>query len=172
MDSKGNAVERVEVEVLRPGPTDLVLLYEIEGAMERVNLPRTETPERADELWRSTCFEAFVRSPLLKPYYELNFAPSTRWAAYRFSDYRIDMESAEEIADPQFETRISMRDFELDVGLDLSLTDLPRDSNWRLALSAVIEEMDGSKSYWAWAHPAGKPDFHHPDAFACELAPI
>jgi hypothetical protein len=39
----------------------------------------------------------------------------------------------------------------------------------RLALSAVIEETDGRKSYWALAHPPGTPDFHHPDCFTLEL---
>ena len=40
----------------------------------------------------------------------------------------------------------------------------------RLGLSAVIEETDGTKSYWALRHPPGeKPDFHHPDCFAIEL---
>jgi hypothetical protein len=38
-----------------------------------------------------------------------------------------------------------------------------------LALSAVIEDEDGVLSYWALKHPAGKPDFHHRDAFALEL---
>jgi len=37
-------------------------------------------------------------------------------------------------------------------------------------LSAVIEATDGSLSYWALEHPADKPDFHHPDSFALELA--
>ena len=32
-----------------------------------------------------------------------------------------------------------------------------------LALSAVIEAIDGAKTYWALAHPSDKPDFHHPD---------
>jgi len=37
------------------------------------------------------------------------------------------------------------------------------------AITAVIEEADGTKSYWALAHPAEKPDFHHPDGFVLEL---
>jgi hypothetical protein len=41
----------------------------------------------------------------------------------------------------------------------------------RVALSAVIEEEGGMLSYWALKHPPGKPDFHHPDAFALELEP-
>ena len=32
-------------------------------------------------------------------------------------------------------------------------------------LTAVIETLDGAISYWALAHPAEKPDFHHPDSF-------
>jgi hypothetical protein len=40
----------------------------------------------------------------------------------------------------------------------------------RLGLSAVIEENDGTISYWALKHLPGKPDFHHPDSFALELA--
>jgi len=60
--------------------------------------------------------------------------------------------------------------FELRVALDLSrLPDLPLGSPWRLGLSAVIEEKTGRKSYWALAHPAGKPDFHHSDCFALEV---
>jgi hypothetical protein len=39
----------------------------------------------------------------------------------------------------------------------------------RLGLSAVIESCNGSLSYWALRHPAGKPDFHHADAFALGL---
>jgi hypothetical protein len=39
----------------------------------------------------------------------------------------------------------------------------------RLGLSAVIEDDNGSLSYWALKHPSGKPDFHHPDAFALEI---
>ena len=48
--------------------------------------------------------------------------------------------------------------------------DLPGQGPWRLGLCAVIEETDGQKSYWAAAHPPGKPDFHHADSFVVELA--
>jgi hypothetical protein len=38
-----------------------------------------------------------------------------------------------------------------------------------LALSTVVEDRDGALSYWAIRHTPGRPDFHHPDAFALEL---
>jgi hypothetical protein len=50
-----------------------------------------------------------------------------------------------------------------------SLLALSRQSPWRVGLSAVIEDTSGRKSYWALAHPPGKPDFHHEDCFAHEL---
>jgi hypothetical protein len=41
---------------------------------------------------------------------------------------------------------------------------------WELGLSAVLEETDGIKSYWALAHPnAEKPDFHDSACFAAHL---
>ncbi len=40
----------------------------------------------------------------------------------------------------------------------------------RLGVAVVIEETSGSMSYWALAHPPGKPDFHHADCYAYELS--
>jgi len=39
-----------------------------------------------------------------------------------------------------------------------------------IAMAAVVEDEGGRLSYWALRHPPGKPDFHHPDSFALELA--
>ena len=37
-------------------------------------------------------------------------------------------------------------------------------------LAVVLEERDGTKSYWALAHAPDKPDFHAPDCFIAKLA--
>jgi hypothetical protein len=47
-----------------------------------------------------------------------------------------------------------------------------REDARRLALSAVIEEVDGALSYWALRHAPGKPDFHHRDTFALSVDEI
>ncbi len=47
---------------------------------------------------------------------------------------------------------------------------LPAGEPWQLGLSAVLEEKDGTKSYWALAHGGEKPDFHDPVCFAARLA--
>ncbi|MFC7497623.1 hypothetical protein ACFQRC_00110 [Enterovirga sp. GCM10030262] len=69
---------------------------------------------------------------------------------------------------PRIETRAAGHFYELRALLEVP--DLLPDMPWQLGLSAVIEETNGRKSYWALAHPPGDPDFHHEDCFALELA--
>jgi hypothetical protein len=162
----------IEADVARPRPHDLRLTYVLTGATKSLRLPPPAAPSRADELWRQTCFEAFVGPWAGSAYYELNFAPSGQWAAYSFKGYRSGMSIASEIAAPRIKARLSDVGLELQVSLQLDHAPiLPADGPWRVALSAVIEQRDGHKSCWALAHPPGKPDFHHADGFVCALFP-
>ncbi|MGE3692763.1 MAG: GIY-YIG nuclease family protein [Novosphingobium sp.] len=121
--------------------------------------------QRADGLWQSTCFELFARKQGSAAYREFNFSPSSRWAAYRFNDYRDGMRNLAVQEIPQISALDIGDMFELTVALSpRAIADCDA-----LGLSAVIEEVDGTKSYWALAHPPGKPDFHHPACFALTL---
>ena len=167
-DSPCAAVTRIDVDVAHTHPGHLVLTYAVTGKISDLSLPAVTAPARTDELWRHTCFEVFLRASPSAAYREFNFAPSTRWAAYRFDAYREGM-AALEVEAPKIEVRSTAELFELQVALQLAGT--PARAALRLALSAVIEETNGRKSYWALAHPPGKPDFHHADGFALELQP-
>lgn len=168
--SRCGAATRIDVEIGRPRLGNLVLRYSVIGRISDLRTPPVDTPARAQELWEHTCFEVFVRAPPSTAYYEFNFAPSRQWAAYRFSAYRREMSVADDVGAPRIEAQSRGELYELRVSLELgALTSLPSDAAWHLALSAVIEETSGRKSFWALAHPPGKPDFHHPDCFACEL---
>lgn len=164
------AATRIDVEIGRPRPGNLVLHYSVTGRIGDLRMPPAGAPTRAQELWQHTCFEAFVRAPLSTAYYEFNFAPSMQWAAYRFSAYRREMLVADDVSAPRIESQSRDPLYQLRASLELdALSGLPSDAAWRLGLSAVIEETSGRKSFWALAHPPGKPDFHHPDCFAYEL---
>src|SRR5688572_7942537 len=104
-DSHCTAVTRIEVDVARPRSGELVLRYTIIGEMSALRMPAATTAARADELWQHTCFEAFLRAVPRAAYYELNFAPSTQWAAYRFTAYRSEMTTAKEIRAPRIEVQ-------------------------------------------------------------------
>lgn len=158
----------VEVEIARP-PGGLMLTYVVTGEIGDLSLPRAGAPGRAHELWQHTCFEAFLRTAPGEAYCELNFAPSTQWAAYRLSGYRSGMQDAE-IDPPRIEAAASPGRYVMRVALALDrLAPSGPGTPWRLGLSAMIAASDGRKSYWALTHPPGKPDFHHADCFALEL---
>jgi hypothetical protein len=168
-DSFCSAVTQVEVEIARPQIRSLALAYVVTGRISDLAMPPFDVATRMDELWRHTCFEAFVAAGTA--YYEFNFAPSRHWAAYRFSSYRTGMRIATEIGAPQITvTSTSERYYTLQASLELDRLLLPRDATLRLGLSAVIEENSGQRSYWALAHPPGKADFHHYDCFTVELS--
>lgn len=173
VDSHCFAVRQIEVEVARPHTDCLALSYVILGKVDDIRVSPVMAAERNDELWQHTCFEAFVRASLGSAYYEFNFAPSKLWAAYRFSRYRSGRHVATEIRAPQIEVQSSPDRYRLRALLQLqSLSALPRDSLWLMGLSALIEDTSGRRSYWALAHPPGKPDFHHADCFAYEFSPV
>jgi hypothetical protein len=171
-DSRCLAATRIDVEVARPHPSNLLLHYFVTGKINDLRMPRRTASARTDELWQHTCFEAFVRAPPGTAYYEFNFAPSMQWAAYRFGAYRDKMCEASVVSEPRVVVRSSGELYELQASLALArISGLPSDAIWRLGLSAVIEETSGLKSFWALAHPPGKADFHHADCFAYELPP-
>jgi hypothetical protein len=165
-DSLCAAATRIEADIAHPRPGSLVLSYIVSGRIGDLRLPPVVTSARADELWRHTCFEAFVRGSTDPGYYEFNFSPSTQWAAYRFSGYRNGMRVAAEISAPRIEVRSSAETYTLQAALAFDGLSSPL----HLGLSAVLEETNGCKSYWALAHPPGKADFHHADCFALELS--
>jgi len=159
------AVTAITVDVTRPLASVLRLSFDVTGDIAALRVPPDMTAARADELWRHTCFEVFIRPLSGTRYFEFNFSPSTRWAAYQFNGYRSGMRAAE-IAAPPIETQSTPGHLALQSVLELDA--LPP-GPWRLGLAAVIEDAGGHLFYWALAHPPGKPDFHHADCFACEI---
>ncbi len=160
------AVERIAFEARRTS-AGLALAYTAEGNISALRLPPPASPARTDELWKHTCFEIFARVQGAG-YAEFNFAPSTHWAAYAFDGYRAGMRDLP-IDAPRIETLATAMRFEMRVAL--ALPPELRGAPLRLAASAVIEEASGDKSYWALAHPAGRPDFHHDAGFVLDLPP-
>ena len=180
-DTPREGVRRVAARAELGAPQLLRLRYVLEAAPECVRLPAPAPGAgRADRLWAHTCFEAFVGRADSPLYWELNFSPSGEWAAYRFESYRQGMAPAALPAPPRLAVRGGAQRLELEAEVPLRevLAELgaaavsagARSGSVRIALSTVVEDREGGLSYWALRHPAGRPDFHHPDSFTLELA--
>lgn len=167
--SQANAIQTITVELERTGPKRLGLRYRLDGDISRLFVPDMDAPIRTDELWKRTCCEVFLRAETGERYYEYNLAPSTRWAAYRFNGYREEMAEAE-VATPVISTEVEDGRLVLSADLDMDqLPHLPDDGPWRLALSVVIEDLDGNIGWWALTHPSPEPDFHNRQSFVLTL---
>ena len=140
----------------------LALRYRIESDLERLKIPAPRVPAPGERLWQHLCCEAFVAPAAASAYREFNFSPSGEWAAYAFERYREGGPLV--VPDPGIAVRTQ------DGVLELAASIAVEQASLRVALCAVIEELDGTLSYWALRHPSPRPDFHHPDGFALELA--
>jgi len=133
----------------------LAVNFKLDADLERLQIPSRRPRRFRDGLWRHTCFEVFVATRA-RAYQEYNLSPSSEWASYAFSSYR--KRAAATPLPPRIRVRRN--------GLDATIAAKGR---LKIGLCAVIEEKNGSLSYWALRHPRGKPDFHHRRAFALEL---
>ena len=192
-DTPCGALTGIEVELARVRPLKLQVRYVLLGNIRKIRL-RLREPYRGDELWRHTCFEAFVRVGGDEDYLEVNLAPSGDWAAYRFERYRegmalakgvgaslLDAQSRTEPLQPDRRARLKDAGFDTLERFEPSFFSLKTELSfpnsmglavarpWHIGLSTIVEERNGRMSYWALAHPLGKPDFHDPACFALEL---
>jgi hypothetical protein len=165
------AVRSIELQVHATGQGAIMLRYALEGDMNRLLIPARKTPRRADRLWQHTCFELFCTAGAGTAYYELNFSPSSEWAIYGFIGYREGMADVETQQAPHISLRTQAAGLELEATVDCeALKELHGSPTIRAGAAAVIEEVDGTLSYWALVHPGAKPDFHHAGAFALSIA--
>lgn len=168
--SPTSAVRGLTASARIGGAGKLAVRFVLDADMSQIALPTLRSPERADELWRHTCFEVFVALPDSDAYVELNFSPSTEWAMYGFVTYRRGMTALEVKRPPRVAVRPMPRGLVLEAVTHLAELPMPQPgSPLRAGAAAVVEEKDGRLTYWALTHPSALPDFHHRLGFVLQV---
>ena len=167
--SPAAAVRALTVNIGRPAEDRLSLDFELCADLEQLRFPEPRAPQRADGLWRHTCFEAFIGQAEARAYWEYNFSPSGAWAAYQFAGYREAMSALLKGAAPVIDVGVTADTLSLSVIVDLAWLARSVSYPLRLGAAAVVEDKARVLSYWALKHPADKPDFHHADGFVILL---
>ena len=166
--------ERAPPAVLLSASLDLKgdiahIIYELEGALEGLSLPLKCTASRGTDLWKTTCFEIFLKPHGALHYYEYNFSPSSMWDCLRFSDVR-------ERSNPIFEFENPLVDVirHADCLTVSAHFELPKDirhnpKDLAIGISAVLQDKGGDCSYWALRHGTETPDFHDQQNFSAHF---
>jgi len=158
-------IEVVTAGCRRLAPGRLRFRWQVEGNLGWLVIPAPGRGGREDGLWRHTCFEAFIApQAAAADYLEINASPSLAWASYAFAGYRCGQRAA-------LEAPLEALHAERDASRLALEADLVWDAGAapRIGLCAVLEELDGTLSYWALAHAPGRPDFHRRESFVFEL---
>jgi hypothetical protein len=150
-DAPAGAIQSIDAELERMDD-GAVAIFRVRGDIAKLFIPPAAEPGRADNLWRTTCFELFVAGEGTS-YREFNFSPSGQWAAYQFDDYRSGMCEA----DARIESELCHENNILQLAAEIK-TEFANPV--LVGLTAVIEEVGGIISYWSTAFAPGKPDFH------------
>jgi hypothetical protein len=150
-DTPPGAIHTVDAE-LRRVPGGVIATFHAIGDISQLVVPPPAAPERADDLWRMTCFELFVGGER-EGYREFNLSPSGAWAAYAFDRHRSGRRNTEALV--EIETSLNNKSLSLVAKIESEFGDPAR-----IGLTAVIEERDGMMRYWATAFAPGEPDFH------------
>ena len=115
---------------------------------------------RTDELWRHSCFEAFVGLDGEPGYCRTQFLAVGRWAAYAFDDYRTGMRDTADVGSRMVDWRAQTEAPAIRGRPDWSTCRATGATS--MACTAVIEATDGTKSYWALEAPARAARFPQP----------
>ena len=165
-----SVVRRIDVEISQTDEGALRLRYFMDCDVSRIIVPLPAPSNPVDQLWKHTCFEAFIAGQVSTAYCEFNFSPSTEWAVYGFTSYREGMAQLEHALAPQVAVSITDDRIALEAVIPReTLLALPGESMLRLGLAVVVERTDGGHSYWAITHPGERPDFHDPAGFVLQI---
>jgi len=129
-------------------------------------------PLRLDELWKATCFEAFISKPHTEGYFEFNGTLNGEWNLYEFDSYRTGMRPVPLIANLQpalVRREIDEKEWMLEYQVPLSLLGAsgPQGVSKKigpLSMTAVLKRGE-DVTYWAFKHAGAKPDFHLRESF-------
>lgn len=147
----------------------LDLSFRLDGELAQLAIPPRQPATVADRLWEHTCCEVFIAAAHAPGYREFNFSPGGPWAIYDFTAYRAPAPTPALPIAPHAHCRHDHARLDLTIHLPAAAVGATDDTALVLGLSCVIEELGGQRSYWALAHPAERPDFHHRGAFILQL---
>ncbi|MBN8553920.1 MAG: DOMON-like domain-containing protein [Deltaproteobacteria bacterium] len=147
-------------------PQKIHVGFLVEGPLKDLIIPKMSIkPQKKDKLWEQTCFEIFLSEKSADKYFELNFSPSRDWAIYSFDDYR-ELGASGRLKTfnaPEIAMETSKHELKIEILLDNPTGLAKKDLD--IGITAVLQEKNLEKTFWALTHLSAEPDFHKRDTF-------
>ena len=145
--------------------------YVVKGPLQNIRglSNSDQVLSRADGLWKTTCFEWFIKPVSSESYWEANFSPSGAWNIYFLEGYRRNLIPEDRGLISMLITESFSTEWHLKAQIDFSKMKISPGTEFKAHLSAVIETVNDQKNYWSLKHSQKQPDFHHPDHFILDI---
>lgn len=141
----------------------LKLDYEIIGNLSQYNFPKPTKQQRANELWRDTCFELFIANTSQESYHEMNISPSIQWNCYHFNAYKEDMKESTLILAPTIKTTQNDQSYKLSV--ETTIQEEFFHEILEINLAVILLDTDNTRHFYTLKKRDGVPDFHDREGF-------
>lgn len=145
--------------------------YVLKGPVQNIrHLSTVAKPNlRSHDLWKTTCFEWFLKPLSGDAYWEANFSSLGNWNLYFLEGYRKNLIEESRVTSIELISEKLSAEWRLSTRVDFSSLAFAPGTRFKAHLSAVVETIDDKKNYWSLAHTQKQPDFHHADQFIFEF---
>ncbi|CAA6816502.1 MAG: Unknown protein [uncultured Sulfurovum sp.] len=143
--------------------TSMQITFIIKGALETYVFPQKSQPQRANELWKSTCFELFLGNSQKEAYYELNFSSSLAWNFYYLRSYRAELQELKLLSEPKISVKENEEVFKIVFELETETFSFKDFDSYNVA--SVLLTKEHECTFWSLKAFTDVPDFHHQDNF-------
>ena len=136
--------------------------YKITGELNNYIFEQPSKQQRANELWKATCFELFIAPKEELNYWELNISPSTKWNLYAFDNYKEHMREEKNISIPNIKITQKEDTYLISCELNLGMEGFsPEQSNFNLTV--ILLDKNHVRHFYSINRKDGIVDFHNRD---------
>ena len=136
--------------------------YKVTGELNNYIFEEASKQKRANELWKSTCFELFIAPKEKLNYWELNISPSTKWNLYTFDNYKELMREEKNISIPNIEITQREDGYILSCEVYFDIEEFsPKDNNFNLAV--ILLDKKEVRHFYSINRKDGVVNFHDRD---------
>jgi hypothetical protein len=137
----------------------ITLYFELIGTVNEYHFKNPSKQQRADNLWKNTCFELFIANTHNNAYWEINISPSTQWNIYHFSDYKEGMKKEKNITQPIIKTTQKNNYYSL--SFTSTFTQDVLNQELQINLAVILLDLDGVRHFYSIFKNSGNVDFHN-----------